>query len=78
MFFSHAQIDRCRPYFICLMGERFGWCQPEGTKDDLLDMTFNFALENQPKLAWIGDYRFNTSVTQVTVLVQLGLYHKYF
>ena len=23
-----AEIDRCRPYFLCLLGERYGWVPP--------------------------------------------------
>lgn len=60
------QIERCRPYFICLMGDRFGWSQTEVKKDEILNMTFNYAIENNPNLKWIDNYRYNTSVTQVS------------
>ncbi|WAR23121.1 Y7407-like protein [Mya arenaria] len=58
------EIDRCRPYFICMMGDRFGWCQQEAKVDDVLNMTFNYAIENHPNLQWIEQYRYNSSVTQ--------------
>ncbi|XP_052774907.1 uncharacterized protein LOC128213338 [Mya arenaria] len=61
------EIDRCRPYFICMMGDRFGWCQQEAKVDDVLNMTFNYAIENHPNLQWIEQYRYNSSVTQLEV-----------
>lgn len=33
-----AEIDRARPYFICMLGERYGWIPPpEGYASDLLE-----------------------------------------
>ncbi|CAG2215023.1 NPHP3 [Mytilus edulis] len=61
------EIDRCRPYFICLMGDRFGWSQTEENKDETLNMTYDYAIENNPNLKWIDDYRYNTSVTQLEI-----------
>ncbi|CAG2252128.1 NPHP3 [Mytilus edulis] len=61
------EIDRCRPYFICLMGDRFGWSQREDKKDETLNMTYDYAIENNPNLKWIDDYRYNTSVTQLEI-----------
>ena len=26
-----SEVDRCRPYFICMLGERYGWSQQSGT-----------------------------------------------
>ncbi|KAL4237053.1 hypothetical protein ACF0H5_005437 [Mactra antiquata] len=62
------EIDRCRPYFICLMGERFGWSQRTGETDELLNTTYDFAIDNNPNLSWIKQYRFDTSVTQLEVM----------
>ncbi|XP_060078987.1 uncharacterized protein LOC132558436 [Ylistrum balloti] len=62
------EIDRCRPYFICMLGQRFGWSKPEDKEDDALMKSFDYAIENHPNLAWIDDYRNNTSVTQLEVL----------
>ena len=60
------QIERCRPYFLCMMGERYGWAQPENKPDDLLNQSFDYAIDNFPvQLGWLERYRFNTSVTQV-------------
>ncbi|XP_071175248.1 uncharacterized protein [Mytilus edulis] len=61
------EIDRCRPYFICLMGDRFGWCQTEDKPDDVLNMSYDYAIENNPKLKWIDKFRYDTSVTQLEV-----------
>ncbi|XP_053394800.1 uncharacterized protein LOC123525710 isoform X2 [Mercenaria mercenaria] len=61
------EIDRCRPYFICLMGDRFGWSQKSDKKDEVLDMTYNYAIENHPGLTWIEKYRYDTSVTTLEV-----------
>ncbi|XP_052059702.1 uncharacterized protein LOC127700331 [Mytilus californianus] len=61
------EIERCRPYFICLMGDRFGWSQTEEKKDETLNMTFDYAIENNPNLKWIDNYRYNTSVTQLEI-----------
>jgi hypothetical protein len=60
------QIDRCRPYFLCMMGERFGWSQQEDSPDELLNNSFDFALQNFPhQLGWLEKHRYGTSVTQV-------------
>jgi len=26
-----SEIDKCQPYFICFLGERYGWSQSSGT-----------------------------------------------
>ncbi|XP_064632184.1 uncharacterized protein LOC135490720 isoform X2 [Lineus longissimus] len=63
------EIDKCRPYFICMMGDRFGWCQKQGEPDQMLDKSYTYAIENHNKtLGWIGDYRYDTSVTQLEIL----------
>ena len=65
-----VQIDRCRPYFVCLLGERFGWCQQtEDRSDKLLDQSFDYAIKQDPKgLGWIEDHRVGTSVTKVKTI----------
>ncbi|XP_070541009.1 uncharacterized protein [Ptychodera flava] len=62
------EVDRCRPYFVCLMGDRYGWSQKEGEEDELLDGSFDYAIENNPKFEWIKDYRYDTSITKLEVL----------
>ena len=47
------------------MGERFGWSQKTGKTDDVLNMTFDYAIENYKSLQWIDGYRYDSSVTQV-------------
>lgn len=60
------QIDRCRPYFICLLGERFGWSQQEADGDKALMKSFDIAIQKSPeKFGWIDDFRTGFSVTNV-------------
>jgi hypothetical protein len=47
------------------MGDRFGWCQTLENVDNVLNMTYDYAIENNPNLNWIDEYRYNSSVTQV-------------
>ena len=48
-------IDECRPYFICFLGERYGWSQNEGfPTDECLEETFNNA---QQKYPWVSQYK---------------------
>ncbi|XP_071504967.1 uncharacterized protein [Diadema antillarum] len=61
------EIDRCRPYFICLMGDRFGWSQTEDEVDELLSKSFDYAVENFSNLKWIDKHRYRCSVTQLEV-----------
>ena len=61
------QIERC-PYFLCLMGHRYGWCQKSDTNDEGLTRSFDYAVENCPSLKWINDFRFDTSVTKVKII----------
>lgn len=61
------EVDRCRPYFFCLLGDRFGWSQEEGQVDTLLNKSYDYAIKNFSHLKWIDDYRFKCSVTQLEV-----------
>ncbi|XP_078619476.1 uncharacterized protein LOC144886633 isoform X1 [Branchiostoma floridae x Branchiostoma japonicum] len=61
------EVDRCRPYFICMMGERFGWSQKKDEPDKLLNASFDYAIKHNDDLKWIDDYRFDTSVTQLEI-----------
>ncbi len=61
------EIDRCGPYFLCLLGERYGWSQPDDTyPDELLKKTFNSTIENFPQYSWIDKYR-DRSVTEIEI-----------
>ncbi|XP_033109970.1 uncharacterized protein LOC117111193 [Anneissia japonica] len=62
------EIDKCRPYFICLLGDRFGWSQKEVLPDKLLNKTYNVAIENHSRFSWIDSFRFDTSVTRLEAL----------
>ena len=37
------EVDRSRPYFVCLLGERYGWHQDIDGKDSSLTKTFEKA-----------------------------------
>jgi tetratricopeptide (TPR) repeat protein len=53
-----AEIDRSRPYFIGMLGERYGWVPPpDGYAPDLL--------ERQP---WLKKYQGSKSVTELEIL----------
>jgi tetratricopeptide (TPR) repeat protein len=53
-----AEIDRCRPYFISLLGERYGWVPPAVYyKPELL--------ERQP---WLREQMGGASVTELEIL----------
>jgi hypothetical protein len=53
-----AEIDRSRPYFIGMLGERYGWIPPhEGYASDLL--------ERQP---WLKKHQGGKSVTELEIL----------
>lgn len=53
-----AEIDRSRPYFIGMLGERYGWIPPhEGYAPDLL--------ERQP---WLKTHQGGKSVTELEIL----------
>jgi hypothetical protein len=58
-----SEIDRCRPYFITLLGGRYGWAQPDHGVDDLLKRTHDRAAESFP---WIRKFS-NRSVTELEV-----------
>ncbi|XP_071959589.1 uncharacterized protein [Antedon mediterranea] len=62
------EIDKCRPYFICLLGERYGWSQREAIPDKLLNKTYNVAIESYSRFDWIDNFRFDTSVTRLEAL----------
>jgi hypothetical protein len=53
-----AEIDRARPYFISMLGERYGWVPPpDGFASDLL--------ERQP---WLKKHQGGKSVTELEIL----------
>ena len=62
-----SEIDKCRPYFLCMLGERYGWSQPDassGKRDALLEKSFENGEKKHP---WLSKYR-DRSVTEVEVL----------
>jgi len=55
-----AEIERCRPYFIGMLGERYGWTPG---KTDYPDELFE-----REQLGWIRDHQGNASVTELEIL----------
>ena len=53
-----AEIERCRPYFIGMLGERYGWIPPEDKYPALV-------LEQQ---AWLQQHVGGASVTELEIL----------
>ena len=49
-----------------MLGERFGWCQTKEKEDSTLNKSYDYAIESNPSLNWIDNYRYNSSVTQVS------------
>lgn len=58
-----GEVDRCRPFFVCLLGERYGWSHAIRETDELLDRTFANAQERYP---WITDYK-DRSITELEI-----------
>eukprot|EP01094_Clydonella_sp_ATCC50884_P023492 TRINITY_DN564_c0_g1_i1.p1 TRINITY_DN564_c0_g1~~TRINITY_DN564_c0_g1_i1.p1 ORF type:complete len:1379 (-),score=445.40 TRINITY_DN564_c0_g1_i1:244-4380(-) len=58
------EIDRSN-YFVCLLGERYGWSATGGAPDALLQSTFENAIRDGHK--WLGRYR-DRSITELEVL----------
>lgn len=62
-----SEIDNCRPYFVCMLGNRYGWAQPSDAKrprDAALSKTFDVAAR---EFDWIRKYE-DRSVTELEVL----------
>jgi len=47
------EIDRCRPFFIGLLGERYGWRPP------------SYVLPEEPRYLWAKKYPANRSITEL-------------
>eukprot|EP00026_Physarum_polycephalum_P000890 Phypoly_transcript_00891.p1 GENE.Phypoly_transcript_00891~~Phypoly_transcript_00891.p1 ORF type:complete len:1193 (+),score=210.89 Phypoly_transcript_00891:164-3742(+) len=60
------EVDNSRPYFVAMMGERYGWHQEFDKKDEPLTKNFENA-EAYPEYAWIKNYR-TSSVTELEIL----------
>jgi len=61
-----TEIDRCRPYFLCMLGYRYGWAQPadpRAPRDALLQKTFATASAD---FSWIQKYS-DRSVTELEI-----------
>lgn len=53
-----AEIDRARPYFVCMLGERYGWVPPADKYDSSL-------VEQRP---WLVEHQGGKSVTELEIL----------
>ncbi len=50
------EVDKCRPFFCCILGERYGWYSNPQKPDPLLQLTFQKASQNYP---WVLKYLCN-------------------
>lgn len=46
------ELDRCRPFFICFLGERYGWHMDPDWEDTVLPKTFDTAIAAGFVAAW--------------------------
>ena len=53
-----AEIDRARPWFVCMLGDRYGWVPEADAYDPDL-------LEQRP---WLDEHRGGKSVTELEIL----------
>jgi tetratricopeptide (TPR) repeat protein len=53
-----AEIDRARPYFVGMLGERYGWIPPSD----------GYALDLLERHSWLHDHRGGKSVTELEIL----------
>ncbi|KAH3763455.1 tetratricopeptide repeat protein [Pelomyxa schiedti] len=58
-----SEVDNCRPWFVCMLGERYGWHQPPGTPDLLLQKTFGRASLDFP---WVAKHP-QASITELEI-----------
>jgi len=54
---------RCRPYFLCLLGERYGWCHATDPSHDGLERDMHYAEQSYP---WVSRLE-NQSVTEIEI-----------
>ena len=61
-------VNECRPFFICLLGDRYGWHQPpDGNEDEALTRSMDIARE--AGFPWLAEKHLaNTSVTEIEIL----------
>lgn len=58
------EIERCRPYFVGVLGARYGWAQPVGgTRDALLECTFAAATARHD---WLKEFQ-DRSITELEI-----------
>jgi hypothetical protein len=74
MYIIHS-VDRCRPYFIALLGQRYGWAHAKFTAQSNTDSPLNESADEILKksldramksFSWIEKYR-DRSVTELEI-----------
>jgi hypothetical protein len=58
------EVDACRPFFICMLGERYGWHLTGEGDESLLEKTFDIGAKHYQ---WVGEQR-HRSVTEIEIL----------
>ena len=61
------EVDRCLPYFISFLGERYGWHHPEFKTDNLLHKN---QLQASKEFPWIDQYK-DRSITELEIRAAL-------
>ena len=60
-----GEVDKCRPYFVGFLGERYGWAQNEGFPHDRsLEKAFQHATKRHP---WLDKLR-DRSITELEII----------
>ena len=58
------EVEACAPFFICMLGNRYGWHLTGKGDEALLETTFDVGAKHFP---WVQDYR-HRSVTEIEIL----------
>eukprot|EP00026_Physarum_polycephalum_P000354 Phypoly_transcript_00354.p1 GENE.Phypoly_transcript_00354~~Phypoly_transcript_00354.p1 ORF type:complete len:1644 (+),score=368.57 Phypoly_transcript_00354:104-5035(+) len=68
------EVDACRPYFIGILGERYGWSlhTSSAAAREILNQSFEYAQAERP---WLSKFT-DRSVTELEILYALGLHNE--
>jgi len=58
------EVQACKPFFICMLGERYGWHLTGEGDESLLEKTFDIGAKHYP---WVAEQR-HRSVTEIEIL----------
>jgi len=58
-----SEVLRCRPYFLCLLGEYYGWCTVTSDEPELLIQDLREAIKKYP---WVSKWK-DRSITEIEI-----------